>query len=229
MTDTGTIAYLSWMQLCDSAFPSGRFVHSNGLEAWLAGNSAARERDIAALVQSYISESVTTLDAVALALAWSHEDIDDSLALDSALSTHKLSESARLSSTLCGRQLALVAQRVLAPTAALDYLARVLDNSTPGNQAVVEGIVHRCLGIDRHLAVVGYLRSAYSGLLSAAVRLGRAGPMWVQQQLFDDRYFLDTCAQRAIRTEWADAMAFVPELEIYAMQHETNSSRLFTT
>ncbi|SNT29670.1 urease accessory protein UreF [Rhodococcoides kyotonense] len=229
MTDTQAITFLNWIQLCDSAFPSGRFVHSNGLEAWLAGNPGARERDIATVAQAYVSESVTTLDAVALAWAWTHDHLDDSLVLDRALSAHKLSESGRLSSTACGRQLALVAQRVLSPTSSSDYLTHVLASQAPGNQAVVEGIVHRRLGIDRHLAVLGFVRSSYSGLLSAAVRLGRAGPMWVQQQLFDDRYFLETCAERAIRTDWDDAMAFAPELDIYAMQHETNSSRLFTT
>jgi urease accessory protein len=229
MLDDSPLALLTWLQLHDSAFPSGRFVHSNGFEAWLANNPAADTRAIAALARTYVAESVATLDGVILAHAWSAPGTNTLLALDRLTTAHKLSESARRSSTSCGRQLTSIALRALPPTASNAFLARVIDGTTAGNQCVVEGVIHRALSIDRHTALLGYLRSAYAGFLSVAVRLGRAGPIWAQQQLFAARQFLADSAEIALAKALDDAHTFTPELEIYAMQHESSSARLFTT
>jgi urease accessory protein len=89
--------------------------------------------------------------------------------------------------------------------------------------------VQRCLGISRELAVLGFLRSAYAGMLSAAVRLGRAGPIATQRALCRDRDLLTTQCTRALATDIGDLSSCTPELEIYAMRHETSDTKLFTT
>jgi urease accessory protein len=98
MGSTAALAQLAWLQLHDSAFPTGRFVHSNGLEAWLGGHPSAGESDVVELARSYLVESVAALDAVAVAHAWSAERLDDQLALDRLVTSYKVSESARIAS-----------------------------------------------------------------------------------------------------------------------------------
>ncbi|MGF0224847.1 urease accessory protein UreF [Dietzia natronolimnaea] len=223
------VADLAWLQLHDSAFPSGRFVHSNGLEAWLATRPAAGEAEIHAAVRAYIRGSVATLDAVVLGHAWLADSTEALVELDRLDRAHKITRAARISSESCGRQLATVARRVLGVVAGSDYLGRVVTGNTPGNLGVVDGVVQRALGIERGRAIAGALRSSYSGLLSAAVRLGRIGPMRAQQLIFEDTAWIADLARTAECAPLATVTSFVPELEIAAMRHETASARLFST
>lgn len=222
-------ADLAWLQLHDSAFPSGRFVHSNGLESWLALHPDAGEPEIHAAVRAYLRGSVATLDAVVLGHAWLSDSTEALVELDHLDRAHRITRAARISSESCGGQLATVARRVLGVVAGSDYLGQVVTGHTPGNLAVVDGVVQRALGIDRARSIAGALRSSYSGLLSAAVRLGRLGPMRAQQLVFDDTPWIADLARTAECAPLATLASFVPELEIAAMRHETASARLFST
>lgn len=229
METDALFAELAWLQLHDSSFPSGRFVHSNGLEAWLAAQPAADEAQVAEAIRDYISGNAATLDAVVLGHAWSTEDTGALVELDHVARAHKITRSARTSSESCGRQLATVSRRTLRVAADIDYLDRVVSGGTPGNQAVVEGVVQRALGIGRSRAIAGGIRSSYSGLLSAAVRLGRLGPMQAQRLLFDDARWIVDLTRSAECAPLDDMTSFAPMLDIAAMRHETVAARLFST
>lgn len=229
MSTDPLMADLAWLQIHDSAFPSGRFVHSNGLEAWLATRPAVGEPEIHAAVRAFVGGSVATLDAVILGHAWLADSTEVLVDLDRLDRAYKITRSARVSSESCGAQLATVARRVLRGTQTSEYLQLVVSGDTPGNLAVVDGVVQRTLGIERDRAIAGALRSSYAGLLSAAVRLGRLGPMRAQQLLFDDAPWIADLARTAECAPLAAVTSFVPELEIAAMRHETTSARLFST
>ena len=85
-------------------------------------------------------------------------ELDDQLALDRLITSYKISESARTASWNSGRQLALIAQRALSSVAGSAYLDTVVALGTSGNQAVVDGVVQRCLGIGRARPCAGFLR-----------------------------------------------------------------------
>jgi len=229
MTPDHWDAELAWLQLHDSAFPSGRFVHSNGLEAWLAAHPDADADVVADVVETHLRHNVATLDAVCVAHAFRAGSVDELVRLDHLLRAHKLSAAARTASESCGRQLALAARRTLPPLADEEFLARVTAGETPGNLAVVEGVVHRALSIDLPRAVVGHLRSACSGMLSAAVRLGRLGPLEAQRRIFAAAPVLAQLARTAAGTPLDDIAAVTPQLDVYAMRHETTAARLFST
>ncbi|SDF64034.1 urease accessory protein [Blastococcus aurantiacus] len=222
-------AELAWLQLHDSAFPSGRFVHSNGLEAWLAAHPAAGAEVIAAVIEAHLRHNVGTLDAVCVAHAYRAGSTADLVRLDRLVRAHKLSAAARTASESCGRQLALAARRTLAPLDHDEFLGLVAAGETPGNLAVVEGVVHRGLSIGLARAVLGHLRSAYSGMLSAGVRLGRIGPLETQRRLFAGAPLLVELAGAAVETPIDGISAVTPELDVYAMRHETTAARLFST
>lgn len=223
------LAELAWLQLHDSAFPSGRFVHSNGLEAWLAAHPDAEETRIHAVVRAYISGTVATLDAVVLGHAWAADSPETLCELDHLHRAYKITHAARTASESCGRQLATVARRTLTVTTDIEYLQIVIAGHTPGNQAVVEGVVQQALGIERSRAIAGAIRSSYAGLLSAAVRLGRIGPMRAQQFIFDDTSWIADLTRTAECAPLTTMTSFVPELDIAAMRHETATARLFST
>ncbi|WP_422744170.1 urease accessory protein UreF [Mycobacterium sp. WMMD1722] len=225
MADPG--AMLAWLQLHDSAFPSGRFVHSHGAEAWLAAHPDATADDVCALADGYVRNSVAALDAVITGHAWSAASTAELLELDQLTTSYKLSAGSRTASGNCGRQLALAARHLGVEDGG--FLGAVWTAETDGNLAVVEPVVARALGIGRFDTVLGTLRSAYTGVLTAAVRLGRIGPMGVQRALLHRRDVIVQLSHLALGTALEDVHATTPELEVYAMRHETASARMFTT
>lgn len=231
MTERDWDPELAWLQVHDSAFPSGRFVHSNGMEAWLTAHPAADEARIAELSAAHLRDSVASLDAVALAHAHTDaaEDTATLVHLDRLVRAHKLTTAARTASESSGRQLATTLRRVLPPLAGHEYLALAERGSTPANLPVVEGVATALLGIPRRTAVKGHLRSAHAAMLSAAVRLGRAGPLWAQRLSFATSREIDALARTACATDLTEMSTATPELEVHTMLHETLSVRLFRT
>lgn len=223
------VALLLWMQLQDSAFPAGRMVHSQGLEQWLAERPAAGEAEIAAAVLGYLADSFAPLDATITAAAWRAAPNRESLRhLDQLIATYKLFDNARTASESAGRQLAAAARHT-GLAAQHPYLDAVLEGATPGHGAVVEGALQAALGIPMHLAALGSIRSVMASMLSAAVRLGRLGPLRSQGIQAGTAALVADLARAACTREVADVWSVAPALEISGMRHETRASRLFAT
>ncbi|ANI41981.1 urease accessory protein UreF [Mycolicibacterium vaccae] len=223
------IALALWMQLHDSAFPTGRMVHSQGLEQWLAERPDAGHDAVGAAVLAYLANSYAPLDATIGAAAWRAGTDDRTLReLDGLLATYKLFDNARISSESAGRQLATVSRQT--GLAADDrYLDAVIDGLTPGHCAVVEGALQASLGIPVRVAVLGSMRSMMASMLSAAIRLGRLGPLHSQRIQARSVPCLVDLARQACERDLDDMWSVAPTLEISGMRHETRTSRLFTT
>lgn len=228
MIEKGT-ALLSWAQLHDSSFPAGRFVHSNGLESWLRATPSADDQQIAALARSYLDSSVAPLDGVACAQAWSMTSADALAELDAHVFSFKLSGAARSASTTCGRQLAATATRVIPALAHSEYLTMVGAEEAHGNSSVVEGYIQHALGISQIDSVAGHLQTSFTGFLSAAVRLGRGGPLWMHREIFAQHGEILRLARRAVSSELTDIYGCAMELDIHAMSHERVRGRQFMT
>ena len=225
----GAVALALWMQLHDSAFPAGRMVHSSGFEEWLAGHPAAGTPEIEAAALDHLTFGVATLDATMAAAAWRVSPAVDSLCeLDLMLSSYKLTGNARAASQSAGLQLAVTAQQVgLCPSEG--YVGAVVAGSTPGNLALVEGAIQASLGVDVHTAVLGSLRSALAAVLSAAVRLGRLGPLDAQRIQVRNAPAAVRLAEAACARSLDDLCSTTMHLEIAGMRHESRAQRLFAS
>jgi urease accessory protein len=226
MTDS---ALALWMQLHDSAFPAGRMVHSNGFEEWLALRPSVAAAEIEAAALDYLAYGVATLDATMTAVAWRAAPALVSLSdLDALLSSYKLSGNARTASQSAGLQLAVTAQQV-GLCADNAYLAAVISGATAGNLAVVEGAVQAQIGVTVETAVLGSLRSSMSSVLSAAVRLGRLGPLEAQRIQVRSVDAVVTLAAEACARPISEITSTTVQLEISGMRHESRQQRLFAS
>lgn len=224
-----SIALALWMQLHDSAFPAGRMVHSHGLEEWLTERPDAGPDDIADAVLSYLADSYAPLDATFAAAAWRAHAIDQRLlALDRLLDSYKLSDNARTASTSTGRQLASAAHAT-GLAASSDYLDAVLTGTTPAHNAVVEGALQAQLGVAQGTSVMGSLRTQLASMLSAAVRLGRLGPLASQRIQARSVPLIADLVEQACLRDIDDVWSTAPTMEISGMRHEARTARLFAT
>jgi urease accessory protein len=227
-TDPATALAL-WLQLHDSAFPAGRLVHSHGMEEWLATRPDTEAAAIEAVVVEYLTHGYAPLDGTITAAAWRAAPSSECLlGLDDLTSSYKLFDNARTASEAAGRQLARTAERI----GLVDgdrYLAAVRTGTCAGHAAVVEGALQAHLGVTLHTAVLGSLRSLSASMLSAAIRLGRLGPLQAQRIQVRNVATVVELAHQACRRSLNDLSSTAPALEISGMRHETRTARLFAT
>jgi urease accessory protein len=224
------LALLAALQLGDSALPVGRFVHSHGLEAWLAARDRPTPEQLGELVATAVCEGVAPLDGASLAHAHRAGTIGRLMRVDARLTARKLTPASRSASQSCGRQLAALAAS-LAPDDKLvrELYARVRARATDGNSAVVGGTLARALGVDARSAVLVELRGAATALLSAAVRLGALAPDPAQVALAQLGPQLATATEEALELELDELRSTAPELELFALRHARADARLFAT
>lgn len=218
-----------WLQLHDSAFPAGRMVHSHGLEEWLVARPDADADAIEATVSGYLAHAYGPLDATITAAAWhASQSLACLLELDELTASYKLFDNARTASTSAGGQLTATACEI-GLAVGQPYFTMVLDGTTPGHAAVVDGVVQAQLGVSLETAVLGSLRSMMASMLSAAVRLGRLGPLQSQRIQLRSAPMMVRLAQHACERQLYDLSSTAPALDISGMRHEARTSRLFAT
>ena len=229
MADDGIGSFFGALQLADAGLPIGRFVHSHGLESWLADRPRAGDDEIEQLVATFVLEGVAPLDGAVVALAHRAAELDELLELDRALTARKTLAPARVASTSCGRQLAALAVRLVDDPLVASLADEVRRDATDGNLAVVGGALARALAVGAREAVMLELRGAMMGLLSSAVRLGRLGP--VSAQVIARRLVPDLVAatDEALRTPRAALRSSAFELDVAALVHLRRDSRTFAT
>ncbi|SPE54605.1 Urease accessory protein UreF [Verrucomicrobia bacterium] len=215
--------WLLW-QLADSAFPTGGFVHSGGLEAaWQHGevpNRAALERFIWASLGQCGRASVPLMTS-----AHAHPDL---LAeLDSFCESFLLNHVANRASRAQGRSLLVAAERIFNAPESLAGGAAKLTAPPCGHLAPVFGAITRRLGIARDDAGRLFLFLHLRGLIAAAVRLGIIGPLEAQT--------LQNCFAGVAQEIWSrsqglgldDLAQISPLLDIWQGTHDRLYSRLF--
>jgi len=213
--------WLTW-QIVDSAFPTGTFAHSWGLEsAWQHG-----EIDGAAALRAFLEASVHQAGHGALPLVNAAYDEPDQLeALDEIADAFLVNHVANRASRIQGRTLAATAARVW-PLPGLELLdARV--QGTCAHAAPVSGAVFRTLGLTRASTQRVVLFGAARGVLSAAVRLGIVGSYEAQGLQQASGPWLDRVADECAGLTVSDLAQTAPLIDILQAGHDRLYSRLF--
>jgi urease accessory protein len=238
MNDQRLAGFLSVLQLSDSAFPSGRYTLSYGLETLAQSGRLAMPSDPAALVavlRDQVRLSVAPSDGVALACAHrattGADSLDVELAVraDERLSAVKLSREARETSTRTGRALLRVATSAFGAGALAQYAHEVAARRAPGNHAVVLGVLSAALGVPRPEAVAGELFAFAASWTAAAVRLAVTDHGTAQAVLHEVRSDLAAAAERAADKDVPCITSCTPLLDVMAMRHEETELRLFAS
>ena len=235
---------LVW-QLVDSAFPTGAFAHSLGLEsAWQHGEVRSRD-DLRRFVEATILQAATG----ALPLVNAAHRQPSRLAEWDAMNDAFLSNAvANRASRQQGRTLLASAARIFA-SSTLDALhARVVstpnspsptpkERPTPNDQAPTSrlaahvapltGAVFAALGVPLETTQRAVLFVAARGVLSAAVRLGVTGSYDAQRLQSESAAWSAIVLARYRDVGPADLAQTAPFIDVLQGAHDRLYSRLF--
>jgi len=210
----------SWivLQLADSAFPTGGFAHSAGLET-LVQTGEVRS------VEAFCGELVDQLAHGSLPMVATVYDAPERLAeVDAFARTTLWSHVAARASRAQGRALLDVAARSFEHAVLREARAR---RDIECHLAPVFGFVTRALGVVREEALATFLHLGLRGALSAAVRLGAIGPTEAQAIHHRLHDALATALARGATLTLADVAQTSPIVELVQATHDRLYSRLF--
>ena len=221
------IDLLTILQHSDSAFPSGSFAFSNGIEGLAAVNAPLDCRGLQDIVAMFLRHRWATSDRVAVALTHrANIDFDRVAGIDRSVEAATLAEPLRVGSKRNGNAL-LAAHARLATPGARELRTLIDLGKAHGHLPVVQGCVWRARGISEEAAVAmsGYATAA--GLITAAVRLGRIGAVEAQSVLAATLAMVADLSTPVAPT--AEVESFMPWVDAIASRHARAHLRLFAS
>lgn len=181
---SGDVAELTTvLQFADSAFPSGSFGFSNGIEALAAHGRLTDTAEISAALSYLLRHRWACADRIALARAHrSSADLTAVAVVDREFDA--ASPCAPLRDGSARNGLAYVTSHArLGTSGASDYRVLVLGGQAPGHFPVVQGLLLGRLGLDEQTAIGVSCYTTASGMAQAAVRLGCLGALDAQRAI----------------------------------------------
>ncbi|MEU1908510.1 urease accessory protein UreF [Streptomyces hygroscopicus] len=224
-------ALLTGLQLTDSAFPSGYYTLSHGLEGFQQAR-AVTPRSLPALLHDLLRHSAGPSDATALALthrAVTAEDWAQVVAVERRLHATKLGREARQAAVRTGRQLLDLADEVYATPHIERYRTLYRDGAVRGCQPVVAGVVHAGNGLTTRQAVTCELFAFAASFVGAALRLRLTDHRRAQVVLHGAAPVIEEAVAAALDRELADLGGCVPLADVMAGRHERAEARLFAS
>lgn len=230
-TRVGGEALLSLMQLSDSAFPSGTYTTSSGLEALFTKGKVVGAEDFQRLALAYLRMQVGTADCVALGNAYRAASASDLRAvkeIDERLFSMKLPAAVREASVRTGGQLLASASAFAAGGLLAKYRRAVESGMARGTAPVALAVVCSALrvGLDESASVLLY--SSLMSLVGAGLRLGIIDHRDGQRILHSSKRTMVELSKNS-RKGPQSMRQFFPALEIAQMEHERTEGRMFVT
>ncbi|KAA0090322.1 urease accessory protein UreF [Mycolicibacterium sp. P1-18] len=173
MSSTQLVAAI---RFADSAFPSGGFAFSSGLEGAHRDGLVVDEGDVAAFVAEQLDGRWHRGDRVILRRAWAAADPADADRLAEASATMSvLREASRRAGA------ATLATFAAFTDGIAGYRARVLSGEVPGHLPVAQALCLRASGLTRGTAEAVTAWQVVAGVTGAALRLGICGHLGAQR------------------------------------------------
>ncbi|MDP9454857.1 MAG: urease accessory protein UreF [Actinomycetota bacterium] len=217
---------LSLLQISDSAFPTGAFSHSQGLEAFHAAGELEDAEDLSRLVRLQLG-ALATSDCVALRVAHGTGGVKRAADIDRLLTATKLARELREASASTGRKFLRSASAFGIGGRVEEFGRLVREGGADGNLAVCHGVACSELGIGEQEALHAYLYASAASLVAAGQKLIPLGGNTAQHVLYEVGEEALRAAEDSAGMEAEDMYGFAPTVDLRSMLHERQRVRLY--
>ena len=215
--------WLTW-QMVDSAFPSGGFAHSAGLEAAVQwGELQTTDSLKLFLRESLVQASYGAIPVITALHRQQRSFAELDRLIEAVLSNHVANRASRTQ----GRALlaSAIAAFDLAPMKSLQQSIR--EQQLPSHQVPIWAAITRILEIPVERASRMFLFLILRSLISSAVRLHVIGPLAGQTLQYQFRAFSEEVVQRGLSLPVDRVTQTAPLIEIFQGTQDRMYSRLF--
>jgi urease accessory protein len=224
----GSAAAADWLvlQIADSAFPTGGFAHSSGLEAAWQQGEIRSPVELVDFVEVHLAQ--TGRAALPFVNEAYHEDrafAELDRVCDVFLSNHVANRCSRAQ----GQAFLLAVDQAFDSICLKSFRSTVLKEKLPGHLAPVFGSVLRLLKISHSQCLRLFLFMSLRTLMASAVRIGAIGPMAAQSIQWRLARDAEQIAVGCAGIRVTDAAQTSPLLDIWQGAHDRLYSRLFQT
>ncbi|TVR46279.1 MAG: urease accessory protein UreF [Rhodobacteraceae bacterium] len=224
-----SLALIRLLQVSDTAFPSGAFAFSSGLETLFNEGRVTKPEGVQAVLAEQILPRWASFDRVFLHAAHAAAgDLSKLSEIDARCHLQSSSDRLAHASRRIGRSLLSVHARIGTPGAAAyrSHADQPDLREARSYEPVMQGLIGAGLGLNVTQCELGAVHSTCMAFVSAAVRLGRLGAIEAQG-------LLAATAPRILATLEQPvpqlAGAFSPFAEIAALRRNTTQAVLFAT
>ncbi|MBW4644411.1 MAG: urease accessory protein UreF [Goleter apudmare HA4340-LM2] len=217
--------FLSILQLASPSLPVGAYSYSEGLEILVENGTIIHQASLKHWLESQLRYGAIRLEAGVMLRAVEAMKIADFEALcrwNLWLSAARETAELRTSSWQMGRSLLQLLGK-------LDSRIMPIVNTVrnPCNYAIAFGIAAAHWQINHQAALLAYLHSWASNLITAGVKLIPLGQTAGQELLLDLQPLFSTAANEILSLADDDLACCTWGLSLASMQHETQYTRLF--
>lgn len=227
LTDT---ALLRLLQLTDSAFPTGAFAHSFGLETYVVRGNVRDATTLEAFIVNILLSAVAPSDGVACAAVYrAGDDWQDVVqALDQRLTAMKTVTEFRQASRALGTRLLRTAVQLFEVSRAASYLAAIDAKRLHGHLSLAYGLICHDLHLPLQPALMAWFRQHCAALVSVGVRLIPLGQTEGQALLVHLGGQILSAVALVLERGVNDLASFAPGQELAGMMHrDVLTTRLY--
>jgi urease accessory protein len=245
---------LRLLHLADTAFPTGAFAHSLGLEGAHAAGALRDEQDLHRALRRQL-DGLATSDLASCRAAHARacragdertprpapaddgdpasvhhvtdEAIADLAALDRELDATRPTRETREAARATGERFLLAATVVVDDPLLHALRDAVARRALPGTLPVAWGVAGAAIGADAEATGQALAFSSLAALAAAGQRLIPLGGVATQAVLARAADAIPAALERAAAIDPLEPCSFVPELDVRSAQHERQRVRLF--
>lgn len=225
------------LQWSDTAFPSGRYTLSHGLEGLVAEGIVGKrdEEALANVAEDMLRYSFAPVDLAAHFRTWEQDSLAGIVRVDAIVHAARPTYSQRRGSVRVGKQMLFMARHLGLDDKPLFSYSKAVssrdaaDHMAHGHSPVVMALIHRAAGLTSDQAAQVEAFGFVSAVASAAVRLQVADFVGAQRLIGQLAPVVTQVIEDSRTVAIDDIGSCTPLLDIASARHETAEARLFIT